>query len=135
MIKLLNALVARIKAMFAANAALEIQADFAVRSAERKAGLLRLAAKYDEEGLTGVADDLRQQADGLHLQQTYGDVVPSINELIHEEAMPAISIASSKDAPKPAAITATAKPPSPTLHRKREELTSSNMIAPNPRRS
>ena len=119
MIKLLNALVARIKAMFAANAALEIQADFAVRSAERKAGLLRLAAKYDEEGLTSVAHDLRQQAEGLHLQQTFGEVVPSINELIHDEAIPVSSIASSKDVPKPAAITATAKPPSPARHHKR----------------
>ena len=119
MIKLLNALVARIKAMFAANAALEIQADFAVRSAERKAGLLRLAAKYEEEGLTSVANDLRQQADGLHLQQTYGDVVPSINELIHEEATPAGILAATNDASKLAAITAAAKPPSPARQPKR----------------
>lgn len=124
MLKLIRALFARIKALFAADAALEIQAEIATRSAERKAALYRLAARYDEEGLASVAHDLRRQAEALHLQQTFGDVVPAIDDLVEEvEKLPAISTASTIDPPKPAAIAAPvdskSMPTAPARQRKR----------------
>ncbi len=48
-------LMGRVKAMFAANAALDLEADVLARSAERKAELLRRAQHYEDEGLDGIA--------------------------------------------------------------------------------
>ena len=87
MLRLFHALCARIKAMFAADAALEIQAEIAVRGAERKAQLYRLAAQYEEEGFASVAHDLRRQAEALHLQQSVGDVIPAIDDLLEDNAL------------------------------------------------
>lgn len=90
MVRLFRALFARIRALFAADAALELQAEIAVRGAERKAQLYRLAAKYDEEGFASIAHDLRRQAEALHLQQSVGDVIPPIDELINDNSLDAL---------------------------------------------
>ena len=90
MVRLFRALFARIKALFAADAALELQAEIAVRGAERKAQLYRLAAQYDEEGFASVAHDLHRQAESLHLQQSVGDVIPPIDELINDNSLHAL---------------------------------------------
>ena len=93
MVRLLRALFARIKAMFAADAALEIQAEIAARGAERKADLYRLAARYDEEGLASVAHDLRRQAEALDLSQSImGDVVPAVDVLVDDDVSAAAAI-------------------------------------------
>lgn len=111
MFKLIRALFARIKALFVADAALEIQTEIATRCAERKAALYRLAARYDEEGLASVAHDLRRQAEELHLQMAFGDVVPAIDDLVDEQqGPPALPAAPTADPTSPAAIAAAADP-------------------------
>ena len=77
MLELFRSLALRVKAMFAANAALDLEADFLNRSAERKAELLRRAQKYEEEGLNGIALHLRQQADRLQLEKPLASLLPA----------------------------------------------------------
>lgn len=92
MFKLFRALFARIKAMFAADAALEIQAEIAIRGAERRASLYRLAAQYDEEGLASVAHDLRRQAEALDLRASVNDVVPAIDDIANDDPLPTAAV-------------------------------------------
>ena len=61
----------RIKAILAASAALDVEADFVARAAERKAELIRQAKLYEEEGLTTIAADLRQQAEAISLDKPF----------------------------------------------------------------
>jgi hypothetical protein len=79
MLKWIRALSARIKAMLAVDAVLEIQSEIALRNVERKANLLRLADKYETEGLLTVANDLRQEAESLDLSFRIGHIVPAVD--------------------------------------------------------
>lgn len=81
MFALFRSLTDRIKALFVTTAALDFEADLAVRHAERKAELLRRAAAYDEEGLHVVAKELRHQADVLSIQRPLASVLPSVEHL------------------------------------------------------
>jgi len=88
MLRLFRALAARIKALFIADAALEIQTEMAIRNAERKAAMLRLAARFEAEGLTSVASNLRKQAEALDLRQSPDGIMPGV-EFVAEENTPA----------------------------------------------
>jgi hypothetical protein len=69
MFHLFRAVINRIKVLLATSAALELEADALTRHAERKAELLRLAQQYESEKLPAVAQELRQHAEVLNLQQ------------------------------------------------------------------
>ena len=73
MCSLFRALTDRVKAVFVTHAALEFEAEFLARDAERKAELLRLADTYEKEGLHAVAESLQDQEPQRHQRQ--GDMV------------------------------------------------------------
>jgi hypothetical protein len=81
MLSIFRAVVERIKALFATAAAQELEAEFLARHAERQAGLLRLADRYDAEGLHGVAADLRRQAAEVSLDRPLAGVLPALSHL------------------------------------------------------
>jgi hypothetical protein len=81
MLALFQSIVDRIKAMFAADAALDLEAQFVSRQADRKADLLRKAAEFEREGLKGVAQDLRLQAESLSIQRPLDAILPAAAEL------------------------------------------------------
>jgi hypothetical protein len=64
-----RALIERVKALQLHEAALDLEAQFVARHAERKAELLRRAAALEAQGLQAVADELRQQAEALDPRQ------------------------------------------------------------------
>jgi hypothetical protein len=68
MLKLLQAFIARIKALLALAASWALEADVLLCHAEIKAELLRQARRYEDEGLEGLANELRQHAEELGLQ-------------------------------------------------------------------
>ena len=89
MMALFRAVIERVKALFLTTAALDLEAVFMARHAERQAELLRQANRYEEEGLLGIADHLRRQAAELDLQRPLAGVLPAIDHLQgapHEEA-------------------------------------------------
>src|SRR5262249_28064519 len=90
MIALFRALAARVKALFAADAALEFEAEFLARAAARKAELLRQAGRYEEEGLGGIALHLRQLAEELSEQRPLAGVLPALGHLIGPDAADAL---------------------------------------------
>jgi hypothetical protein len=62
MLWLFRKVVDRLKALLVADAALDLEAEFLARHADRKAELLRKADEYAEQGLADVAEELRAQA-------------------------------------------------------------------------
>lgn len=68
----------RIRALFVADVALELESQALAREADRRAQLLRQAQSYREEGLDTVADDLEQQADELTVKQPLAGVLPAL---------------------------------------------------------
>lgn len=87
MLWLFQTLTDRLKALFVANVGLDLEAQLLTRQAERKAELLRQAARYDEEGLKGVASELREQANALSVQRPLSSVQPAV-EHFHGEPTP-----------------------------------------------
>jgi hypothetical protein len=69
MLKLLQAFIARIKALLTLAASWALEADVLLCHAEIKAELLRQAQRYEDEGLEGLANELRQHAEELGLQR------------------------------------------------------------------
>jgi hypothetical protein len=78
MFSIVTALIARLKALFVTHAALEIEAELIASCAERRAELLRQAKRYEEEGLQGIAQNLRRQAEDLSVQKPLSSVLPAI---------------------------------------------------------
>lgn len=76
-----HVIAARLKALFSTDCALDFEADFASRNAERKAELLRQAAEYEKEGLKEVAAELRQRASEIDMRTPLASVLPSITHL------------------------------------------------------
>ncbi len=66
MLQLFWSVVERLKVLLATAAAQELEADFLLRHAQRKAELLRQAQAFEQEGLTAVAQELRQRAEDLY---------------------------------------------------------------------
>lgn len=69
MFRILAAFFGRFSTRHIADAGADFDADLIARHAERKAILLRRAARFDDEGLPTVAAELRRQAEGLTLQR------------------------------------------------------------------
>ena len=59
----------RLRSLFAAEVALDLESQFVARQTERKADLLRKAREYEREGLDDLAIELRLEADRLSLQK------------------------------------------------------------------
>jgi hypothetical protein len=98
----LRALTERLKALFATGAALELEAESLARDAERQAELLRQAQRYDTEGLHGIADHLRRQAQALSAQRSLAGVLPAV-ALVQAE-VPAVTTQSETSAPAALAL-------------------------------
>lgn len=64
MLAFLFALIERFRARVAAST-LDVEADLIIKHAERKAILLRLASRYEAEGLPSVAAEIRQRAEAI----------------------------------------------------------------------
>jgi hypothetical protein len=114
----------RLKAMFVADVATDFEAQFLACDAERKAELLRQAQRYDDEGLKGVAQDLRQQTESLGTQRPLASVLPAIEHwqateksLFPEEDKPTVALL---PAPVASVPTVTASVPTrPITNKKR----------------
>jgi hypothetical protein len=97
MFALFRALADRLRALFATDAALDFEAELLARDAERKAALLRQADRYQAEGLAGIAEHLRRQAEALAVQRPLASVLPSVTHL--QEPVPGIADAPALPAP------------------------------------
>lgn len=94
-----RALTDRIKALFVTDVAADLEAQFLAREAERKAALLRQAQAYEDEGLKGIAQEMRQQTESLGTQRPMASVLPAI-EYLHstekglflEDDQPAVAL-------------------------------------------
>jgi hypothetical protein len=76
MIRLFQSVINRVKAMFTLDAMLDLEQHFLARHAERRADLIRTADRYQREGMTGIAADLRRRAETLSEQRPLQTVVP-----------------------------------------------------------
>src|SRR5262249_53400080 len=79
-----RALLDRLQALFALSAARALEAESLAVDAERHAGLLRLAARYDAEGLSAVAHSLRRRAEALGCQHPLAGVLPDVQHLLDD---------------------------------------------------
>jgi hypothetical protein len=86
MLSIFRLLADRVKALFLTDAALDLEAQLLTRDAERQAELLRQAQRYEEEGLTGIAQHLRQRAEATGLERPLASIVPALANM--EEALP-----------------------------------------------
>jgi hypothetical protein len=91
----------RLKALFAADLALEFEAELFARQAQRQALLLRQADAYAAEGLETLAAELRARAEGLSLEHPLAGVRPAIGELQADPAEGAALALLPRDAPPP----------------------------------
>lgn len=80
MTELFDAVSSRLKAIFTAHAALELEAEVIARHVERKAALLKQATKLEEEGLKDLAAELRQHAGGLDPRRPAEAVLPMLTQ-------------------------------------------------------
>jgi hypothetical protein len=65
--ELFHAVSNRLKAIFTAHAALELEAELLLLHAQRKAALLQRAAQMEEEGLKDLAGELRRHVGAMDL--------------------------------------------------------------------
>src|ERR1700733_5864769 len=77
MSELFRAITERLKAIFAANAALELEAELLVAHIERKTALLRLAAQCAQEGFEDLAEELRNYIEGMNPRQPATAILPT----------------------------------------------------------
>ena len=102
---LFRALTDRVKALFAASAALELESELAAREAERRAELHRRADRYDAEGLGGVAQQLRRRADTLLIERPLASTLPAAEHLLGAKGQPDLPLLAAPavhEAPAPA---------------------------------
>src|SRR5262245_53283447 len=78
MTELFDAVAARLKALFTAQAALELEAEMILAHVERKADLLRRADSLEKEGLTELATELREHAGRLDPRRPAEAVLPAL---------------------------------------------------------
>lgn len=76
MFRLIRYIIERFKALFTLDAMLDLEQEFLARHAERRAELFRAADRYEKEGLTAIASDLRRQADELSEKRPLQTVTP-----------------------------------------------------------
>ena len=101
-----------VQALFVTTVALDFEADLLAHDAARKADLLRQADRYQAEGLHGIAEHLRHQAEALSLQRPLAGVLPAVDHLIGKEggAGAAASLRLLADAPPAILPFTTARP-------------------------
>lgn len=101
MFQLLHALAGRVRALFFTDAALEMEAEFLSRQAERRADLLRAADRYEQEGLHGIAQQLRQQVEDVGSQRPLATVLPAVDHLLgrQNESLPLLPHVAQSTAP------------------------------------
>jgi hypothetical protein len=85
MLSIFRPVIDRLKALFAATAAQELEAEAVGRDAERRAELLRLAERYDREGLPSVARKLRNQAESSNLEEPLAIALPLVRHLFDDQ--------------------------------------------------
>jgi hypothetical protein len=78
---LFRALVERVKAVLVVRAVQEIEADALAHAAHRRAELLDLAARYEAEGQTEVAGELRAAVGTVDADRPLAGVLPAIEHL------------------------------------------------------
>jgi hypothetical protein len=81
MFALFRAITERLKALFPTGAALELESELLARDAERRAEWLRQDDRYENEGLHGIAQHLRQQAEQVSVQRPLAGVLPAVAHL------------------------------------------------------
>jgi hypothetical protein len=67
--ELFRAVSERLKSIFTAHAALELEAELIARHVQRKATLLRQAAQLESEGLNDLASELRTHASAMDVRK------------------------------------------------------------------
>ena len=75
---LFSTCVDRIRALFLADAAMELESQALAREAERKAELLRQAEDYRAQGLGDLADELQQRTAQMNWNQPLAGVLPAV---------------------------------------------------------
>ena len=69
----------RLKMLLVADAALDLEAEFLDRHAERKAELLRKAQEYEEQGFENLAEEVRLRAMNLSAENPLASMLPAIH--------------------------------------------------------
>lgn len=59
-----------------ADSSLDFEAELLARAAQRKAVLLRQAARYHDEGLTAIAEELRHGAEAINFARPMSSLLP-----------------------------------------------------------
>ena len=80
MLNLFRALSRRLYALFATHVALDFEQQFLLQQSERKADLLQKAQELEEQGLTDLAEELREQARNLSLERPLSSVLPAAED-------------------------------------------------------
>jgi hypothetical protein len=80
MLNLFRALSRRLYALFTTHVALDFEKQFLLHQSERKAELLQKAQELEEQGLTELAEELREQAENLSLERPLSSVLPAIED-------------------------------------------------------
>ena len=81
MLWLLKKAAERLKTLLITDAALDLEAAFLARQADRRADLLEAAEEYEEQGLQHLAEDLRRQAAELSIERPLASVLPALGDL------------------------------------------------------
>ena len=78
MLNLFRMMADRLKALFLADVALDLEAQLASRQADRTAELLVQAEQHDRHGFPTVAAQLRARAEALSLERPLAGVLPAL---------------------------------------------------------
>lgn len=121
MFSILRTLIDRFKALFMTHALSELEADLAAIGAECKAKLMRCAEQFENDGLKGVAQQLRRQAEAL----TWEKPLVSVQAIIaHLRAEPLEAVTAIDTTPRQAATDVVAPPSNDQpSRRKKKSLT------------
>ena len=86
----------RLKSLLVADAALDLEAEYLSRHAERKADLLQKAQEYEEQGLDELAAELRQQTQSLTIEKSLRltSTQPAVSEETAEPNPPRLASSS-----------------------------------------
>jgi hypothetical protein len=118
MLSIFRTLIDRFKALFMTHALLELEADLVALGAECKAQLLRCAEQFEKEGLKGVAQEIRRQAEALAWEKPLVGVQAII---AHLRAEPLEMAAAIETAPRPRSTEAQPAPTNDPLARQKKK--------------
>ncbi|WP_166831810.1 hypothetical protein [Thalassoroseus pseudoceratinae] len=79
MFRLFQTISRRLKTVFILDSALDRKAEFLARHAERKAGLMRRALEYEEQGFPEIAEELRCQTAKFSIELKLGQMSSAID--------------------------------------------------------